>query len=98
MIVLDKMLIGSIKFVLGKVVAAAQAELDDDSHLREELLATQMRFELGEITQEEFGEIETQLLARLREIRERREGLGGPKVGDEGVKVVGVDASVGGDE
>src|SRR5260221_375008 len=37
------MLVGGIKFVLGKLVAAVDAELNDDSHLREELLAAQMR-------------------------------------------------------
>ena len=49
MIVLDRMLVGGIKFVLGKVAAAVDAELNDDSRLREELLAAQMRLELGEI-------------------------------------------------
>jgi hypothetical protein len=73
-IVLDKMLVGGIKFVLGKVAAAVDAELNDDSRLREELLAAQMRLELGEITEEEFAAFEADVLARLREIRERQLG------------------------
>jgi hypothetical protein len=73
-IVLDKMLVGGIKFVLGKVAAAVEAELNDDSHLREELLAAQMRLELGEMTQVEFAVFEADVLARLREIRERQLG------------------------
>src|SRR5205823_9350 len=38
-IVLDRMLVGGIKFVLGKLAAAADAELNDDSQLRTRLLS-----------------------------------------------------------
>jgi len=68
-IILDTLLIGGIKFVLGKLVAAVDAELNDDSVYREELLAAQMKLELGEITDEEFGEIERDILAAIREIK-----------------------------
>ena len=74
MLIVDRMLVGGIKFVLGKVAAAVDAELNDDSHLREELLAAQMRLELGEISAEEFAAFESDVLARLREIRERQLG------------------------
>ena len=57
MIVLDKMIVGGVKFVLKKLVQAAEAELNDDSHLREELLAAQMRLEVGEIDEAEFASI-----------------------------------------
>ena len=69
MIILDSLLIGSLRFVLDKIVAAAEAEMNDDSTLREQLLETEMRFELGEISQEEFAATERDLLARIREIR-----------------------------
>jgi hypothetical protein len=74
MILLDRMLVGSIKFVLGKLAAAVDAELNDDAHLREELLAAQMQLELGELGEEEFAGLERELLARLREVRERKLG------------------------
>jgi hypothetical protein len=74
MFILDTLLIGSIKFVLGKVVAAAEAEMNDDAALREELLAAQMRLELGEISDDEFAAIERDLLARIREIKGRQQG------------------------
>lgn len=74
MILLDRMLVGSIKFVLGKLAAAVDAELNDDAHLREELLAAQMELELGELGEEEFASLERELLARLREVRERKLG------------------------
>ena len=74
MFILDTLLIGSIRFVLGKVVAAAEAEMNDDTVLREELLAAQMRLELGEISDDEFARIERDLLARIREIKGGRQG------------------------
>ena len=95
MIVLDRMLVGGIKFVLGKLAAAADAELNDDSHLRDELLAAQMRLELGEIGEQEFRAIETYLLGRLREIRERQLGEA-PRPGE--MKVTGVEATIHGEE
>jgi hypothetical protein len=73
-IVLDKMLIGGIKFVLGKVAAAVESELNDDSHLRERLLEAQMQLELGEISDEEFAAIERDVLARIREIKGEQPG------------------------
>jgi hypothetical protein len=94
LLIVDRMLVGGIKFVLGKVAAAVDAELNDDSRLREELLAAQMRLELGEITPEEFKTFEADVLARLRDIRERQLGEAAsltPASGD--VKVTGVEAT-----
>lgn len=72
MIIIDTLLIGGIKFVLSKIAAVVDRELNDDAALREELLAAQMRLELGEISERKFAAIEAELLARLRAIRERR--------------------------
>jgi hypothetical protein len=72
--ILDTLLIGSLRFVLDKVVAAAEAEMQDDSALREQLLEAQMRLELGEISDEEFAETERDLLARIREIKGQQQG------------------------
>jgi hypothetical protein len=69
MFILDTLLIGSLRFVLDKVVAAAEAESQDDTSLREQLLEAQMRRELGEISEEDFTEIENDLLARIRQIK-----------------------------
>ena len=54
-LILDSLLIGGITFVLDKVAAGGRAEMNDDTALREELLAAQMRLELGEISEEEFA-------------------------------------------
>src|SRR5262245_11936010 len=69
MFILDSLLIGGLRFVLDKVVAAAEAEMNDDSTLREQLLEAQMRLELGEISDEEFAATERDLLAAIREIK-----------------------------
>ena len=91
MIILDTLLIGGIKFVLGKLIAAVDAEMNDDSAFREELLAQQMKLELGEITDEEFAERERQLLDAIREVRERRTGA----QEDPGeLKITGIEASM----
>ncbi len=96
MIILDTLLVGGIKFVLGKIAAAVESEMNDDTAYREELLATQMRLELGEITPEEFREREAALLAAIREIRERRQEPDARPTGD--VKITGIEASVWSDE
>jgi hypothetical protein len=74
MFILDSLLIGSIRFVLDKVIAAAETELQDDSALRDRLLEAQMRLELGEISDEEFSDIERDVLMAIREIKGRQQG------------------------
>jgi len=97
-IVLDKMIVGGVKFVLGKLAQAVDAEMNDDSRLREELLASQMRLEVGEISEEEFATIEADLLARLREIRERQMGETQPDLRSGEFKVTGVEATIHGED
>jgi hypothetical protein len=80
--ILDSLLIGSLRFVLDKVVAAAEAELQDDSALHERLLEAQMKHELGDITDEEFTAIESDVLTRLREIKGARQGAISMSPGD----------------
>jgi len=78
MLILDNLLIGGIRFVLDKVASAVDQEMNDEGRLREELLAAQMRYELGEMSDEDFVEFQDDILLRLREIREReREAAGG---------------------
>jgi hypothetical protein len=95
MILIDDLLVGGVRFVLSKLAQAVDAELNDDTVLREELLAAQMRLELGEITEEEFAEIEADLLARIREVRERNTAPA-PPPGE--MKIAGVEASFAGEE
>jgi hypothetical protein len=93
---LDSLLVGGLRFVLDKVATVVDTELNDDTALREQLLAAQMRLELGEISQPEFDTLEADVLARLREIRAHRDE--GAASAPEGYTVTGVDASFEGDE
>jgi hypothetical protein len=95
--ILDSLLVGGLRFVFDKIAAAVDTELNDDTALRERLLAAQMRVELGEISQQEFAALEAEILQRLREIRERRqegESTGSPAE----YKVTGIEATFEGDE
>jgi Gas vesicle protein G len=78
MFLLDSLMIDGISWVLRTVTTAAEAEMNDDTALREQLLAAEMQRELGEITDEEFADIERDLLTRIREIKDRRDGSSGP--------------------
>ena len=98
MLIVDRMIVGGIRFVLGKIAAAVESELNDDSRLREELLAQQMRLELGEITAEEFAAFEADVLQRLREIRERQLGDAAQSMKPGEFKVTGVEATANFDE
>ena len=102
MLVIDKLLVKGIRFVLDKVIQAADTELNDVSSLREQLLQAQMRRELGEISEEELAQVETELVGRLREISERQGGgviemSARSEEGEEEMKIAGVEATFGGD-
>jgi hypothetical protein len=91
-LLIDDLLLGGFQFVLRRLADAVDSELTDDRVYREELLAAQMKLELGELTEEEFAEIERDLLDRIREVRERQ-GVGQPTSG-----LAGGDFTLGGVE
>ncbi|QJR16281.1 gas vesicle protein GvpG [Usitatibacter palustris] len=97
MFLLDSAVLSGVRWALKTLVAAAQAEQDDDSGLRAALLDVEMRAEAGEITQEERAELEGELLASIHEIKQRRAQAHGPidfAAEDGGFEV---DANVAGD-
>ena len=96
MFILDTVLIGGLRFVFDKIAAAVDTELNDDTRLREQLLAGQMRLELGEISEQEYAELEADLHQRLREIKERQQGTAAISPGE--YKITGIDATFEGDE
>jgi hypothetical protein len=90
----DRLLIGGIRFVLENLAQVADHEMNDEGSLREELLAAHARVELGEIPEEDFRELEAALLARMRAIREEREG----PAPDGPVRIAGVELETAGEE
>lgn len=102
MFILDSLMISGIRWALETALTAAEAEMNDDSILREQLIETELRREMGEISDEEFRQIETDLLARIREIKERREGAGPLEFGPQPLETTAdehfkVEASIAGD-
>jgi gas vesicle protein GvpG len=98
MFILDTILVGGLRFVFDKIAAAVDTELNDDSHLRDQLLAAQMRVELGEMNGDEFEVFEADILARLREIRDRRQGAGAATLSPKDYTITGVEVTFDGDK
>jgi hypothetical protein len=97
-LIIDSLLVSGIRFVLDKVAAAVETELNDDSVLRERLLDAQMRLELGEMTQDAFDEFEAEIVARIREIKQRQRGGESAVISRKDMKVTGIEATFEGDE
>ena len=98
MLIIDSLIISGVRFVLDKVAAAVETELNDDNVLRERLLDAQMRVELGEMTQAEFDQLEAEILVRIREIKERQRGGESAVISPTDMKVTGIEATFEGDE
>jgi Gas vesicle protein G len=97
MFIIDSLLVSGIRFVLDKVAAAVDTELNDESALRGQLPAAQMRVEVGELSEEEFAAVERDVLARLRELRNRQQG-GEAALSPKDYKITGIEASFEGEE
>jgi len=97
-LIIDSLIISGVRFVLDKVAAAVETEMNDDSVLRERLLEAQMQVELGEMTQKEFDVFEEEILVRIREIKERQRGGESAVISPKDMKVTGIEASFEGDE
>jgi hypothetical protein len=97
-LIIDSLIISGVRFVLDKVAAAVETELNDDSVLRERLLEAQMRVELGDMSQDEFDEFEADILDRIREIKARQRGGESAVISPKDMKVTGIEATFEGDE
>ena len=76
MFLIDSILLAPIKAVvwLGeKLNEVAEKELNDDGLIKQELLELQLRFELDEISEQEYNEKENELLDRLDAIAKSKE-------------------------
>src|SRR3954466_10598898 len=72
MLIVDSLIISGVKFVLTRLAEAVESEMYDESALREELLAAQMKLELGEITEEDFAQIEEEVFRNMRQVKARQ--------------------------
>ena len=92
MFILDSLLVGGIRFVLDKVAAVADQELNDPERQRERLLDAQLKLENGEIDEQTFTAIEADVFERIREIKARTNAEG--EIVDEEHRIAGVDIEV----
>lgn len=63
-------------WTLDKVQRAVQEQLVDDTPIKEDLMRLQLDLEAGEIDDDEYLVRETEIMRRLREVREWRERFG----------------------
>lgn len=64
--------IQGVIWIAEKVAEQAERELYDEEKVRGQLMELELRYDLGEISEEEYLEAEEALLERLRIIRERQ--------------------------
>ena len=78
MFIIDDLLIGlpakGLVSLFKEIYEMAQAELTDESKIKEELLRSQALYEIDQITEEEFQKLEAALLERLTMAREAKNG------------------------
>ena len=76
MLIIDDLLIWlpakGLMAAFKKIHELAEAELNDDSKLKEELLRYQTMFELDQINEEEYKAREDEIITRLNAIYERK--------------------------
>ena len=92
MFLLDTLLINGVSFVLDKVATIADAELNDPDRQRERLLEAQLKLESGELTEEEFAAVESDVFERIREIKARTQPQ--DAIIDDEHRVAGVEITV----
>jgi hypothetical protein len=68
--------VGATRWSLNQVMKIVEEELTDDTTVKQDFMALQMKLELGEIDDAEYVEQEAIIMARLREVRAWREKLG----------------------
>jgi uncharacterized membrane protein len=76
MFLIDDILLAPLKSViwLGKKInEVVEREVSDEGRIKERLMELQLRFELDEITEDEYNKQERELLARLDAIRRAKE-------------------------
>lgn len=76
--IIDDILFSPLKFTIWlgqKLMDAAYQEMTDESKIHEGLLQLQMRYEMEEISQEEYEKQEAKLMEQLEEIRKMKEEI-----------------------
>jgi len=64
------------RWTLDKVDRVVREELTDDTPIKEDLMALQLKLEMGEIDDDEYVKREAEIMEQLRAVREWREKYG----------------------
>jgi len=67
--------IAGFRWIMSTIQKMADEELMNDQPWKERLIELQMRLELGEISEEEYGVEEAVVFQALRDIRARKEAI-----------------------
>jgi hypothetical protein len=76
MFLIDDLLLAPFKgviFIANKINEVIEKETSDEGSVKERLMALQLKFEMDEITVEEYDEREDELLKLLEKIREEKQ-------------------------
>ncbi|MEI7828689.1 MAG: gas vesicle protein GvpG [Prolixibacteraceae bacterium] len=76
MFLIDDLLLAPLKgviFLAEKINEVIEKETSDEGSIKERLMALQLKFEMDEITEEEYDEREDELLKLLGNIREEKQ-------------------------
>jgi len=76
MFIIDDLLLAPVKGIvwLGrKINEVLEKELSDEGQIKEKLMELQLKFELDEISEEEYNKKEKEILARLDAVRKDKE-------------------------
>jgi len=75
MLLIDDLFLAPVKLVVwlgNKINDVVERELSDEGKIKEQLMHLQTRFEMDEISEEEYNRQEKELLARLEAIRKAK--------------------------
>ncbi|MCX6220873.1 MAG: gas vesicle protein GvpG [Bacteroidia bacterium] len=76
MFLIDDLLLAPLKgviFIAEKINEVIEKETSDEGALKERLMALQLKFEMDEISEEEYDQREDELLKLLGNIREEKQ-------------------------
>jgi gas vesicle protein GvpG len=85
MFLIDDILLAPItgfQFIMRTLARVAEEQWTDDAPLKEQLLALQVQLENGQITEEQYVELEAAILRELRAVQERKIQMAGGEVPD----------------
>ena len=76
MFLLDDLLLAPLKgvvFIAEKINEVIEKETSDEGALKERLMELQLKFEMDEITEEEYDKREDELLKKMENIRKEKQ-------------------------